>query len=60
VAAEEVDGNGGDKKKTKAKKHVWVTDPSAFKRVRPLYPLRPQVAVEVVGVAEPCSATATE
>ena len=66
VAAEEVgegETNGGDKKTEetkKAKKHVWVTDPSAFKRVRPLYPLRPQVAVEVVGVAEPCSATATE
>ena len=69
VAAEEVgrgEGNGGDKTKTteeetrKSKKHVWVTDPSAFKRGRALYPLRPQVAVEVVGVAEPCSATATE
>lgn len=59
-------GNGGDKTKTteeemrKVKKHIWVTEPSAFKRERPLYPLRPQVAVEVLGVTEPCSAIATE
>ncbi|TFJ82341.1 hypothetical protein NSK_006351 [Nannochloropsis salina CCMP1776] len=57
---EEEEGEGGRANGGgKGKRLVKVRDPGKFRRGHALYPLRPQIAVKSVGVAEACSSSAT-